>query len=75
MLAYCPVEISCRFGVPLDALCLGKFRASGDKVINCLLKLPIDSAHWVDAISLDAVSIVVDFNALILGSDNETFCF
>ena len=48
--AYCPVEICCSFIVSLYVLCLGKLRASGDKVINCFLKLPTDSAHWVGAI-------------------------
>ena len=72
---YCPVEICCSFNVSLYVLCLGKFRASGDNVVNCLLKLPADPAHWVGAIFQDLVSVIVGLNALILGSNNETFCF
>ena len=48
--ADCPVEICCSFIVSLYVLCLGKFRASRDKVVNCFLKLPTISAHWVGAI-------------------------
>ena len=73
--AYCPVEICCSFIVCLYVLCLGKFRASGDKVVNCFLKFTTDSAHWVSAIFQDLISVVVGLNALVLGSNNETFCF
>ena len=74
--AYCLVEICLSFIVSFYVLCLGKFRAFGDKVVNCLLKLPTNSAHWVGAIFQDLVSVVVGLlNALILGSNNETFCF
>ena len=73
--AYCPVDICCSFIVYLYVVCLGKVRASGDKVVNCFLKLPTDSAHWVGAIFQDLVSVIVGLNTLILGSNNETFCF
>ena len=73
--AYCPVEICCSFIVSLHVLCLGKFRASRDKVVNCFLKFPTDSAQWVSAIFQDLVSVVVGLNTLILGGNNETFCF
>ena len=75
VLAYCPVEICCSFVVSLCVLCLGQFRTSGDEVANRLLKLPPDSAHCVGAIFQDPVSVVIGLNALILGSNNETFCF
>ena len=73
--AYCPVDICCSFIVSLYVVCLGKFRASGDKVVNCFLKLPTDFAHWVGAILQGLVSVIIGLNTLILGSNNETFCF
>ena len=57
--AYCLVEICCSFVVSLCVLCLSKFRASGDKMVNCFLKLPTDSAHWVSVIFQDLVSVIV----------------
>ena len=75
VLAYCPVEICCSFVVSLCVLCLSQFRTSGDEVVNRLLKLPTDSAHWVGAVFQDPVSVVIGLNSLILGSNNETFCF
>ena len=44
-------------------------------MVNCFLKLPTDSGHWVGATFQDLVSVVAGLNALILGSNNETFCF
>ena len=61
--AYCPMEICCSFIVSLYVLCLGKFKASGNKVVNCFLKLPTDSAHWVSAIFQDLVLVVVGLDA------------
>ena len=75
MLAYCPMEMCCSFVVSLYVLCLGKFRASGDKKMDCFLNLSTDSAHWVCAIFQDLLSVVVGLDELILGSNNETFCF
>ncbi|XP_020609163.1 aquaporin-3-like [Orbicella faveolata] len=49
---------------------LGAFIASA--AVYCIYH---DSAHWVGAIFQDLVSVIVDLNALILGSNNETFCF
>ena len=43
--AFCRMELCCSFIVSLYALCLGKFKASGNKVVNCFLKLPTDSAY------------------------------
>ena len=49
--AGCTVEICCSFIVSLFVLCLGKFsEASRDKVVNCFLKFPTESAHWVGVI-------------------------
>ena len=74
--AYCQEEEICySFIVSLYVLCLGEFRASGDKVIKCFLKLPTDFAHSVGAIFQYLVSVVFGLNALFLGSNNETFCF
>ena len=69
------MEICSRFIVSLYVLCFGKFRASGDNVVNCFLKLPTDSALRGGAIFQDLVSVVVGLDALILGSSNETFWF
>lgn len=55
----CPLEICCSFVVSLYVLCLGKFRTSRDKVVNCFLKLPANSAHSVSVIFLNPVSVVV----------------
>jgi len=55
----CPLEICCSFVVSLYVLCLGKFRTSWDKVVNCFLKLPTNSALSVSHIFQNPVSVVV----------------
>ena len=57
--AYCPVEICCSFIVSLCVLCLGKFRASGNKVINCFLKWPTNFIIIIIIIIIIVIIIII----------------